>query len=216
VLKKEKHAGRKSKPTDEPKTAVQDRNDLLAQLVREVTADYRSFNKARKFASAAAKRLDTQSRAYREGRITAGAILGFVRQYAASSTAEAQCLAEYNITLASLCEASGTLLNERDIVVSEAPHPPAMLHAATPKKDNEARTTAFEKDEAHVDSISQIYGIPELEPETTPDPAKTEASQASGKTVVLSISLGGFNWELSVSSDPPPAAKCQEILKAQP
>jgi hypothetical protein len=205
VLKKENRARRKGKQRFESRAGVDDSAHSLAQLLLGVSDDFRSYQKARKSANAAAKQLEIQMRSYQKGRITADRLLVFVRQHAASVAAEARCLAAYNITLAALAEMSGTLLTYRDILVAEEPE---TLHLAAEKKDDKARLTAFESDQATGNPVPQIEVIPELAKPAT-DPPSTEPAQVNAKLVRFSISLGGFKCELSVGKDTHPASEAK-------
>ncbi len=217
ALKKENRAKRKHKRDDEPRLASPNTTDSLRQLIRNVSADFKSYKKATKAADADAKRLELQTRSYQEGRIPAGPFLDFVRQHAASATAEAGCLATYNITLAAIGEASGTLLTTRDIVVAEeAPHRPDTVHAGTAKRDDQASTTSFGTVETSIDELPQIAALPELEANAASHPATAKASEVTAKTVVFSMSLGGYNWELSFANAPQPVPGCAAACPERP
>ncbi len=113
---------------------------------------------------------------YQKGRIPAGEYLDSVRQYAADATAEAGFVAAYNTTLAAICEKSGTLLEYHDIVIAEGPQPPDTLHAATPKRDDEAAKTSFEKLPATAAEVPQIEALPDLDKKVSSDVVKVRAN----------------------------------------
>jgi hypothetical protein len=202
ALKKENRAQRKLNKNNDSRSGNPTSSDSPGQLVREVRADYKRYQKQRKTASADEKRLDIRSRSYRAGRVTGAHLLDFVRQYAASSAAEAGCLATYNITLAAVCEQSGTLLDYRDIVVAEGPD---TSPAPTAKRDDAARTTSFEQGAVTVDEVLDIEAIPESDEKMMCCPAETDVPEGNPKTAVFSVSLGGFIWELRFGDHAQPA-----------
>ncbi len=199
ALKKEDRAQRKRNTTNEPQSAVQTSSESLAQLLREVRTGYKSYQKARKIASAQEKKLDKASHAYHEGRLAAGPFLDFVRQAAATAAGEARCLATYNIALAATFEQTDTLLAYRDIVVSESPE---LLHATAVKRDDAARKTSFEERASSGDEVPDIEPIPNIEALIASRPANAEANapEIKPRAVVFSISLAGFTCELSVGN----------------
>ncbi len=95
----------------------------LARFFLEVDADYKQYRTAARLRKAAAERLDAQRAYYEEGRITIDRFLDSVSQYATAVATEAQYKSTYNIALAALAEAKGTLLADRGIKVAEGPHP---------------------------------------------------------------------------------------------
>jgi outer membrane protein TolC len=94
----------------------------LARFFLEIDANYKQFKTASRLRAAAAQRLDAQRAYYEEGRITIDRFLDAVSQYATAVATEAQYKTTYNISLAALGEAKGTLLADRGIVVAQ-PHP---------------------------------------------------------------------------------------------
>jgi hypothetical protein len=212
AVRKATRAQRKRESDTDAPSAVDETTDSLPQLVREIHANFKSYKKARKTASADEKRLAVQMCAYEKGRISAGRLLDFVRQSAASSAAEAGCLATYNITLAAVCEKSGTLLTYRDISVAEWPAWPETFQAATAKQDDAARKTSFETDARAIEKdlsdgcdSTIIEAIPESESKPASKPAKPDSSESNEKSVVFSITLGGYTWRLSGGKDSKPA-----------
>jgi hypothetical protein len=197
-LKKANRAKRKANETDEGRLTIQGTTDSLPELVRAVSTDYKSYEKARKLAKADAKRLARESRLFEKGRITAGRFLDCVRQQAASVTREAGCLAAYNITLAALGEASGTLLVMRDVVIADEPDRTVSSHAVGVKKDDQARTTSFESVPA-ASEVPAIPVLPELEPESTDQTPSTKALDDDDKKVIFKFSLGGLKCEVRSS-----------------
>ncbi len=196
AVKKANRAKRKANETDEDRLTVQGATDSLPELVRAVSTDYKSYEKARKMVKADAKRLAHESRLFEKGRITAGRFLDCVRQHAASVTREAGCLAAYNITLAALGEASGTLLAMRDVVIADQPDRAVSSHAVGVKKDDEARTTSFESEKPAVSEVPAIPVLPELEPESANQTPSTKAPDDDDKKVIFKFSLGGLKCEV--------------------
>ncbi len=199
LVKKASLRKRQHHENNERGLTVPDEADSLVQLVREVTTDFSRYSKAKRLASADAKRLAHQTRAFQKGRIPVGRFLDFVRQYAASVTAEAASLAAYNTTLAALGEASGTLLEMRDIVIIDEPERPESSYAALAKKDDQARTTAFESARLAVNAVPPIPALPELEPNSEDQAAAPKPFEQDDKEVVFSFSLGGFTCKVTVT-----------------
>jgi outer membrane protein TolC len=95
----------------------------LARFFLEVDANYKQYKTAARLRKTSAERLDAQRAYYEEGRITIDRFLDAVSQYATAVATEAQYKTTYNIALAALAEAKGTLLADRGIVIAEGPHP---------------------------------------------------------------------------------------------
>ncbi len=93
----------------------------LARSFLEVDANYKQFKTSSRLRTAAAQRLDAQRAYYKEGRITIDRFLDAVSQYAAAVATEAQYRSTYNVSLAALAEAKGTLLADRNIAIAEGP-----------------------------------------------------------------------------------------------
>jgi hypothetical protein len=198
AVKKAIRAKRKANETEQDRLTIDGPTDSLPELVEAVSADYKSYEKARKLAKADAKRLAHESRLFEKGRSTAGRFLDCVRQQAASVTREAGCLAAYNITLAALGEASGTLRVMRDVVIADEPDRTVSSHAVGVKKDDQARTTSFESAPA-ASEVPAIPVLPELEPESADQTPSTKASDDDDKKVIFKFSLGGLKCEVRSS-----------------
>ena len=82
----------------------------LARLFLEVDANRKAVEAARRLRAAARERLAAQETFHERGRITPDRLLDAVDQHADAIGQEAQFLAEYNASIASLEEAKGTLL----------------------------------------------------------------------------------------------------------
>jgi outer membrane protein TolC len=93
----------------------------LARFFLGVDASYKQYKTSSRLRHAAAQRLDVQRAYYDEGRITTDRFLDAVSQYATAVATEAQYKVTYNIALAALAEAKGTLLAERSIVIADGP-----------------------------------------------------------------------------------------------
>ena len=106
----------------------------LARSFLEVDANHKQYKTSSRLRTAAAQRLDAQRAYYEEGRITTDRFLDAINQYATAVATEAQYKTTYNVSLAALAEAKGTLLADRNIVIAEGPHPrKAYIHAAQPQ-----------------------------------------------------------------------------------
>ncbi|MGP0069089.1 MAG: TolC family protein [Isosphaeraceae bacterium] len=93
----------------------------LARFFLGVDANYKQYKTSVRLRSAAAQRLDAQRAYYEEGRITTDRFLDAISQYATAVATEAQYQTTYNVALAALAEAKGTLLADRDIVIATGP-----------------------------------------------------------------------------------------------
>jgi outer membrane protein TolC len=95
----------------------------LARFFLEVDANYKQYDAAKRVQAAAAKRVDVQRANYEEGRITVDRLLNAINQNDLAIANEARYKTMYNISLAALSEAKGTLLADRNIVAAEGPKP---------------------------------------------------------------------------------------------
>jgi outer membrane protein TolC len=95
----------------------------LARFFLEVDANYKQYSTAKRVQAAAAKRVDVQRAYYEEGRITVDRLLNAINQNELAIANESRYKIMYNISLAALSEAKGTLLADRNIVVAEGPKP---------------------------------------------------------------------------------------------
>jgi hypothetical protein len=93
----------------------------LARTFLDVDASYQQYTAAKRLQAAAAHRLEVQRAYYDEGRITIDRFLDAVEYNADAIAAEARHKAAYNVALAALCEAKGTLLTDRDVTMVEGP-----------------------------------------------------------------------------------------------
>jgi hypothetical protein len=102
--------------------------DSLERSFAAVNASYSTYH-ADSFRSAASKlRLESKRAYYDDGRVTADRLLDAVREYFTAVTAEHRCLATYNISLAAVNEAKGTLLADHNIVMADGPDPQTVRH----------------------------------------------------------------------------------------
>lgn len=92
----------------------------LARFFLEIDANYKQFQTASRIRAAAGERLEAQRTEYEAGRIPAERFFDAVAQYTAAVGTEAQFTATYNISMAALEEAKGTLLEDARIVVTDA------------------------------------------------------------------------------------------------
>ncbi len=121
---------------------LQQTTHTLARFFLEVDASYKQYRTASRLRNAAAQRLDAQRAYYEEGRVTIDRFLDAVSQYATAVATEAQYKATYNIALAALAEAKGTLLTDRGIAIAEGPHPrKPYIQACQPQQPVPARGT---------------------------------------------------------------------------
>jgi hypothetical protein len=121
-----------------------ERTHMLVRCFLEIDANYKQFRTAARLRAAAAQRLDAQRAYYEEGRITLDRFLDAVSQHATAVATESQYKATYNIYVAALGEAKGTLLADCGIVVAESiPGQSASQQPATGKKDHEAQLAAL-------------------------------------------------------------------------
>jgi hypothetical protein len=91
----------------------------LARFFLNVDATYKQAATATRLRTSASQRLDAQREYYKQGRITVDRFLDAVSQYFTAMATESQYKTLYNIALANLSEAKGTLLADREIVVAD-------------------------------------------------------------------------------------------------
>jgi hypothetical protein len=122
----------------------------LARAVLEVEANHGQLQTAARLRAAAAQRLDAQRAFYEEGRIPIDRYLDAVSQQAAAASQEAQFQTAYNVALASLEEARGTLLDARQVTVEDetASAPRATSSEPADAVDPEIERTTIEVDPA--------------------------------------------------------------------
>jgi Outer membrane efflux protein len=114
----------------------------LASFFLEIDADYKQFTTAQRQRSAAQMRLDAQRAYYDEGRITIDRFVDAISAYAAAVTLESQHNVTYNISLAAMFEANGTLLSDRNIVIAESAQASRRMRAVNAMIDEQIRTTS--------------------------------------------------------------------------
>jgi hypothetical protein len=181
---------------------IRQKTQTLAGMMLAVDTGYEQYQIAKVLREAAARRWDAQRSDYEEGRITVPRFLDAISQHAAAVAAESECLATYNIALAALAEAKGTLLADDGIVIADlAVSPAGSTRTPTGKAvdDHQAKTASFEPEKAQgmvVPRIETSRDCPvaaeardaccQIKTET----ARTEAS-AQPKTWTFSISIGG-------------------------
>jgi hypothetical protein len=116
----------------------------LARILLETDANHTQFKSASRLRALAAHRLEAQCAYYEEGRITPDRFLDAVTQYAAAVVTEAQYKTTYNICLAALPEAKGTLLEERNIKIADRTDARAKRYIASARHDDEAKPATFQ------------------------------------------------------------------------
>jgi outer membrane protein TolC len=95
----------------------------LARFFLEVDANYKLLKYAGLSREAAERRLAAQRAFFEQGTINIDRYLEAVRNWANAVAREAQFKTTYNISIAALEEAKGTLLAYDNIAVAEGPHP---------------------------------------------------------------------------------------------
>ena len=116
----------------------------LARILLGIDANHEQFKSASRLRALAARRLEAQCAYYEEGRITADRFLDDVSRYATAVVTESQYKTTYNIYLAALPEAKGTLLEERNIIIADRPAGRAARYLATANKDDQAKPASFD------------------------------------------------------------------------
>ncbi|MHC5542980.1 TolC family protein, partial [Singulisphaera rosea] len=119
--------------------AIHQYTHILARFFLEIDAGYKQYQTASRLREAAKQRLEAQKSFYEEGRITIDRLLDATSQYASALGTEAQYKTNYNISIAALEEAKGTLLEFDNIKLSQIP-----ASAGRPKADSTVRTTSLE------------------------------------------------------------------------
>jgi outer membrane protein TolC len=186
--------------------AIHERTHSLARFFLEVDADYKLFRTASRLRAAAADRLEAQRAHYEEGKIPIDRYFDAVSQHTQAIAGENQCLATYNIALAALSEAKGTLLADRDIVVALRPPRKPAWHPAKPPKDEHVNLGSFRVPapiawEPQSPEQPPNMAPPGATPVAPPAPDKAPArvgrqsgaagAQAETKTWTFSILFGG-------------------------
>jgi outer membrane protein TolC len=176
----------------------------LARFFLEVDAGYKQYHQAQRVRAAAAQRLDAQCAAYEAGCIAIDRLLDAISQDANAQAQEAQDLSTYNIALAELSEAKGTLLADRNIVVATGPRPRRarkIWQATTAKRDEQARPVSFEPEKNKDSEPTQLQPALTTTATTTckstcsgqaTDTTEAEAAaKTKAKTWTFSIRIGG-------------------------
>ncbi|HWE39249.1 MAG TPA: TolC family protein [Isosphaeraceae bacterium] len=95
----------------------------LARFFLEVDANYKQFKTAGRLRDAAQQNLEAQQAFYEQGTITIDQYLNALNTWSRAVALEAQYKTSYNISIAALEEAKGTLLAYDNIAVAEGPQP---------------------------------------------------------------------------------------------
>jgi hypothetical protein len=166
----------------------------LARFFLEEDANYKQFQTAKRLREAAAQRLDAQRAHYEEGRITIDRFLDAISQYTTAVATEAQYKTTYNISIAALEEAKGTLLAYDNIAMAEGPHPrkayvrarhiPGANWPSQIKPDEQVMTASLAA------GTPAKTAVPPAKDPGSGDSAQT-ASAAKTKTWSFSITIGG-------------------------
>ena len=166
----------------------------LARCFLEVDANHKQVRTAVRLRRAATQRLDAQRAYYEEGRITVDRFLDAISQYATAVATEAQYRTTYNLSIAALEEAKGTLLAYDDIVVTEAPRPSGAVPARAAGVDI-ARKGPIKTDRG-VRTASLVEEPKEVKAPTTKAPGSNDAKAGAppkARTWTFSFSIGGSN-----------------------
>jgi len=106
--------------TPELQELVSQATETLARSFLELDLDYKQFKIASRLRTAAAQRLEAQKWFYEVGRITLDRYLDAITQYTNAALQEAQYKTSYNVAIAALEEAQGTLLEQKRITIVDA------------------------------------------------------------------------------------------------
>ena len=180
-----------------PSPLVERQNEFLQQVVHQTThslarffleidANYKEFRTATRMRASAAQRLDSLRADYEAGRIPIDRFFDAVSQYATSVATEAQYRATYNITLAALEEAKGTLLEHDRIIVTAAAtgtEPPIVRRDGGVKPAAHQPTAATRPPAAASSDGLPAAGTPPKKPDDK-DP------DADGKTYSFQLTVG--------------------------
>ncbi len=198
------------------KQMVHQNSHSLARFFLEVDASYKQLQAAARLRIAAEQRLEAQKAFYEERRITVDRYLDAITQCASAFAMESQYKATYNISLAALEEAKGTLLTYDNITVEETET------VVAPSKDATAQPVASKleaprparKNWRSVDSnvrLAKAEGN-EADHGATAKPEKSSSSQAkpspapTPKTVKFDVMIGDakplrIRGSFTISSD---------------
>jgi len=182
----------------------------LARFFLEVDANYKQFKTASRYRAAAAARLDAQRAFYEEGRITIDRYLDAVSQYASAVAQEAQFKTSYNISIAALEEAKGTLLAYDNIAVAEGPHPGKAYEQA---RDQQAAHRQFPLPGDGRIMPKPIYGPGNPDPVPTQEPTETGPP---GDRPLLPAPVGPLGPKPNPLPPQSPASEHSEITRLLP
>lgn len=101
----------------------------VRQAVRDVQANSKRITATRVARELAQENLDQQRKRHEAGRATTKDLLDFQEDLTRARAREVEALIDYNVSLASLRRAQGTLLEEHDVLVKELPPPPTPIWA---------------------------------------------------------------------------------------
>jgi outer membrane protein TolC len=93
----------------------------LARCFLEIETNYKQFQASEKLRREAEDRLQTQKKEYEAGRIPLDRYFQAIGEWANAQALESQFLTSYNVSIAHLEEAKGTLLDHEGIIVATAP-----------------------------------------------------------------------------------------------
>jgi outer membrane protein TolC len=163
----------------------------LARFFLEIDANYKQFKTASRLRAAAAQRLDAQRAYYEEGRITIDRFLDAVSQYATAVATEAQYKAAYNVSIAALEEAKGTLLAYDNIVIAAKPRKTkAIAKAAVPSDRGPSKQDKQVVTASATIEPQKAYHVPPTKAPCTSE-ATRKAAAPHSETWSFSLSIGG-------------------------
>ena len=168
---------------------IKRRAHSLARFFLEIEANYKQLQSAKRLKAAAAQRGDVQRAYYEEGRIPVDRFLDAVSQYWTSVATEAQYKMTYNISMASLEEAKGTLLDFDEIIVVDSP----------PSKGSAAPAPALATRSASVPIDAAATVAP-------PTPLTTYESRPYAPRPAKGVSAGktfSFDFDAAATAAPP-------------
>jgi RNA polymerase sigma factor (sigma-70 family) len=162
---------------------IRETTHSLGRFFLEIDASYKQFRTASQVRAAAGERLEAQRAEYEAGRIPAERFFDAVAQYTAAVASEAQYKATYNISMAAVEEAKGTLLEFDKIIVTDAPEGKNASQVA--RSDGAVKPASHQPEPLGPAPVSP--GGPAAPTRATDETAKPDSA---GKTYSFHLTIG--------------------------
>ncbi len=188
--------------------AIHDATHNLARAFLDVDGTYKQAQTASKLRASAAKHLETERALYNEGKLSIDRLLDRLSAYATALGAEARYESLYNIALAQLEEARGTLLHQDQIEVAQAATaaPPNARPGAELSPLPTASVSLPPVLEPRTPSPDQPVGPAPPTPAEIPAPARRIAAPSKRDEAKPAPAAGSktYTFQVSIGSGPRP------------